>query len=541
MLRRAAARIYYYLLRTQLHRLVRYTTKVLAVFPSLRVPLATYGLRGHKALFPPPRDHFFKEYSTGRYQDSHVALIQMPGWGIDTPPLAAASLSAYLRGQGYKVMPVDANAELHHLNREKHGRGWRVDVTDFWNDPPAVEGFIRDNRSILDRYTGAIIASGAKVIGFTVYDSSYLMSLYLAREIKSRAKDRVIVFGGPQASGFMAGGRILEDNPEVDFVVEGEGEETLLEIVEKVISSGGPGVCAGARCRSGAGIVAGPRREPIADLDALPFPDFSDFDLRLYRHSFRLPIASSRGCVNRCIYCNERPFWGRYRSKSGESIFGEVKSQLEKYPGVFFFDFHDSLVNGDISALEKFCDLVIRGKVRIIWIGQAIVRKEMNYELYKKLRMSGCLGLAYGLETASSALAGKIGKTFSRGADIDGMLADSTKAGVGCALNFMFGLPGETDEDAGMNIDLINRNAGKIAALNPSPSFCAICPGTPACEDPGKYGIDLAKGPIHWESADGSNNYSKRRERFERFIAAARGLGIPSVSSLKTGPDKEKE
>lgn len=534
MLRRTAERIYYYLLRTQLHRLVWYTTKVLTVFPPLRVYLAIYGLRGHKALFPPPREHFFKEYSTGRYQDSRVALIQMPGWGIDTPPLSTASLSAYLRKQGYKVMPVDANIELYHLNRERYERGWRVDVADFWNDPAAVEGFIRDNRSVLDRYTGAIIASGAKVIGFTVYDSSYLMSLYLAREIKSRAKDRVIVFGGPQASVLMAGGRILEDNPEVDFVAEGEGEETLLEIVKKVLGSGGPGACAGARGRNGAGIAAGPGRKPIADLDALPFPDFSDFDFRLYRHSFRIPIASSRGCVNRCIYCNERPFWGRYRSKSGEHIFEEVKSQLGKYPGVFFFDFQDSLVNGDMRVLEKFCDLIILEKVRIVWIGQAIVRKEMNYELYKKLRRSGCLGLAYGLETASPALAWKIGKTFSKGTDTDRLLADSKKAGVGCALNFMFGLPGETDEDAGMNIDFIKRNAGRIAAVNPSPSFCAICPGTPAYEDPGKYGIDLAKGAVHWESADGSNTYSKRREKFKRFTDAARGLGIPSVSSLKT-------
>lgn len=477
------------------------------------------------------QNHFFKDFLTGKYQDSHIVLIQAPGWGVSTPPFAIASLSAYLRSYDFKVMPVDINIEMYQRNKEKYRDGWLVDVTNFWTNPSRVENFIYDNKKILDRYTEAIIQSKAKVIGFTIYESSYLVSCCLAKKIKSKAKDRVIIFGGPGASEFMLGKSILRDNPDVDFVVEGEGEEALLEIVQKFFSHSEITECAGARYRRNAEVVIGPQREPIKSLDALPFPDFSDFYFSLYKEPFKIPISSSRGCINQCIYCNERAFWKQYRSRSAESMFAEIEHQLRKYPGIFFFDFQDSLVNGNIRALERLCGLIIDRGIRIQWAGQAIIRKEMRYELFVKLKKSGCVNLAYGLETVSASLLEKAGKVFSKGVNINQMLTDSQRAGLDCTLNFMFGLPGETDEEAGANIDFVRKNADKIATVNPSPGFCLIGSGTLAYAEPAKYGIDLSKGSSYWESIDGSNNFLKRLERFEKFVAVVHELGMRSVYS----------
>jgi radical SAM superfamily enzyme YgiQ (UPF0313 family) len=289
--------------------------------------------------------------------------------------------------------------------------------------------------------------------------------------------------------------------------------------------------CAGTLYRRNGSIISGPERELIRNIDSLPFPDFSDFDFFKYDASFKIPISSSRGCVNRCIYCNELPYWKKYRARSGESMFAEAKYQLERYPHVYFFDFQDSLVNGDIRALESFCDLILSNNVKIKWSGQAIIRKEMTYGLFTKLKKSGCVSLAYGLETTSMALMERIGKVFSKDVNIDQLIDDSYRAGVSCVLNFMFGLPGETDEDALINIEFIKRNSKKITAVNPSPGFCAICPGTIAYKNPGKYNLDISKGYDYWESKDGANNYITRIERFEHFIANVHRLGIPSVYS----------
>lgn len=523
--------MFYKLLRLATDKMVFYIIKLLFFFPSLKRLVYPYREIGFKILYPERRNNFFKVFSKGKYRDSQVALIQAPGWGVVTLPLAIASLTAYIRRHNFRVMPVDINVELYRMNEDRYKEGWFVgdDICKFWNNPTTVERFINENKQVLDRYVECILQGGGKVIGFSIYNSSLSMSLYLAKEIKSIAKDRIIVFGGPHASVFMAGNSIIENHPEVDFVVEGEGEETLLEIVQKVLSGVEITECPGAMFRQNGKIVVGPRRELIKNLDSLPFPDFSDFNFYLYREPFRIPISSSRGCVNRCIFCNERPYWRIYRSRSGESMFEEVKYQLTKYLGVFFLAFQDSLVNGNIKALEKFCDLIISSGIQVQWAGQAIIRKEMTYELLTKLKKSGCVSLAYGLETTSASTLEKIGKVFSKGIDIDRFMKDSQKAGVGANLNFMFGLPGETDEEAEENILFLKRNAKLIDTVNPSPGFCSITPGTLAYKNPEKYGIDISNGSDYWVSADGTNTYLKRLERFERFIATAHELGVPCV------------
>lgn len=498
-------------------------------FPLLRDFLAPYREAVFKFMYSEGGKDFFNDFKAGKYLNSHVALIQAPGWGVNTPPCSIASLSAYLRKYNCRVMPIDINVEMFNRNKKRYPEGWKIDVSNFWNNPSRVQEFINSNKADLDKFADAVVKSGAKIAGFTIYDSSYRVSCYLAKEIKARCKDILIVFGGPHASDYMAGKTILLNNPEADIVVEGEGEETLLEITRKVLSGSKIIECAGARYRVDGKVVKGSKRELIKSLDSLPFPDYSDFKFSLYTEPFKTPISSSRGCINRCIYCNEKPFWERYRFRSGEVMFEEVKHQIKRHPWVFFLDFQDSLCNGNIKALGKFCDLIIAEGLQIQWAGQAIIRKEMDYELFVKIKKSGCVNLSFGLETASPRLFENIGKVMARGVDIDRFVADSKRAGVECGLNFMFGLPGETDADAEESINFVRRNATNISSVNPSPSFCGVCPGTLANETPEKYGIDLTQGPTYWESMDGTNNYLKRIERFEKFIAAVHELNIPCV------------
>ena len=115
-------------------------------------------------------------------------------------------------------------------------------------------------------------------------------------------------------------------------------------------------------------------------------------------------MMSSRGCPNRCIYCNEKTFWRRFRFRDADSIFNELIYQLKLYPHMQFIEFHDSVVNGNVKELERLCDLIIEHGIKIYWSGQAVIRKEMDFRLLKKLGKSGCICLAYGLETASTRL-----------------------------------------------------------------------------------------------------------------------------------------
>lgn len=473
-----------------------------------------------------------EKYSFDRFESqSHtgidVVLIQAPAWGVNTPPLATASLAAYLRENGFKVMTLDMNIELYQANKNKYTEAWRVEVGNFWTNPSVVDNFIGDNYETLERYVENIIRSNARIVGFTIYASSYLMSSYLAKKIKKRNSCVLTVFGGPQVSRNMAGLEVISSDQNADCVVDGEGEETLLEIARRIKSGEPIEGCPGTLYRKGGEVIDGGERELIKNLDSLPFPDFSDFDFSMYREPFQIPIASSRGCINRCIYCDERTLWKRFRFRSGESLFMEIKRQLERHPHVFFFEFHDSLVNGNINELGKLCDAIIEKGIKIKWSAQAVIRKEMTYDYFMKLRKSGCVNLSYGLESVSSSLMTRIGKAFANGADVEKIIKDSYRAGVCSNLNFMFGLPGETDDEFNETLKFLIRNKKYITSVNPSQSFCVFSPGTKGYLNPMDYGIDLRKGSLYWESTDGKNNYMVRMERFERFVGLVHELGIP--------------
>jgi len=349
----------------------------------------------------------------------------------------------------------------------------------------------------------------------------------------------IIVFGGPHVSRFQAGFSVAKEEC-VDVVVQGEGELTLIDIIERVKAGKSVTDCPGTLSRKDGAVIDNKDRELIKNLDVLPFADFSDFDLKNYRDSFKMPLMSSRGCVNRCIFCNERPYWRTYRSFTAERLFKEVAYQLKLYPGIDYIDFQDSLINGNIKELERFADLIIDNKVTIRWSGQAVIRKEMTFDLLAKLKRAGCIALAYGLETASTKLMLKIGKVASMNSDPEQIVRDGARAEVMSTLNFMFGLPGETEDDFQDTVDFFKRNSSFISAVNPSPCFCYFANGTLGFENPSAYGLDFSHGQLYWETVNGDNNYRIRMRRFEAFCRLVKELKIYTTYPSDVLLDKER-
>jgi radical SAM superfamily enzyme YgiQ (UPF0313 family) len=85
-------------------------------------------------------------------------------------------------------------------------------------------------------------------------------------------------------------------------------------------------------------------RRELSVLEDLPILGFDDFDMTLYSEEI-LPIMMSRGCVALCTFCDEPSYWGRFRFRSPEHIFRELKTNSTKY-GINFFQSMDSLLNG---------------------------------------------------------------------------------------------------------------------------------------------------------------------------------------------------
>ncbi len=470
-----------------------------------------------------------------------VALIQCPGWGRDCPPYTLALLAAILRRENQEVFCFDLNNTLYCSGADEYKKFWGdKDLYTFWSSKDLMAKFIEDNQKMIDFQVERILDTGAGVIGFTVHFSSLLASLEVARRIKAKDKKRIIVFGGPDCCRQLRGIQLIEDEA-VDIVNVGEGDLSFPRLIRQIEDEGKASFVRGTLIKKNGAVIDCGDIEVVDDLDNLPFPDYSDFsdDISsgLYRQPERLEILDSRSCPTRCHFCSEWSYWKRYRCMSGERIFREITYQMQRYPGVNYFYFIGSLLNGDIQALSDFCDLVIKNGLKIRWLGQPVIRKEMTREFLQKMRKAGCEWLGYGIESGSERIVNKINKRVSIKL-AEQVLHDTHEAGIIVQANFMFGIPTETEEDFKETINFLRRNRDSLDSVLASQSFCVIDQGTYLYEHPEEFGIIDREHPLYWEAKAG-NTYAQRFRRYEEFCQIALSLGIPETSGvLRVKPDK---
>ncbi len=472
-----------------------------------------------------------------------VALVQCPGWGRDCPPYTMALLAAILRRENHEVFCFDINNALYCSGLEEYRKFWDdKDLYTFWSTEDLINKFVQDNQKMIEFQVEQILRSDARIIGFTVHFSSLLVSLIVARMIKKQDRRRIVVFGGPDCYRQLRGIDLIKEDA-VDIVNVGEGDKTILELVKSLRDTDKIKFLKGVLVKGDNGFIDCGDIEVVEDINKLPFPDYSDFNedilSGLYRQPERLEILDSRGCITRCHFCSEWQFWKRFRSMSGERIFAEVLFQIKKYPRVDYFYFIGSLLNGDIKALSKFCDLVIQNKLKIRWLGQPIVRKEMTKEFLQKMKMAGCQWLGYGIESGSQRIVDRMNKRFSIKL-AERVLRDTHEVGIQVQANFMFGIPTETEEDFKQTLDFLKRNRDSIDSVLASQSFCVIDKDTYLYNHPQEFGIIDREHHLYW-SAEGGNNYPERFRRYEEFCNLALSLGLPETSGvLRVKPDKWK-
>lgn len=453
-----------------------------------------------------------------------ISLVLLPSWGTTDIPLTLSTLSSYLRANGIIVKVFDFNIELYHLLSE-YRKYWDLSHgLDSWQKEDFISNFWKDNFRVLDSLMDDVIQSNPSYVSFSVFISNHLISERFAKILKIKCPEIKIVFGGPEIAYIENLPEYGEKHPYVDYFVKGEGEEVLLKISQGVENERIIRV-----------------QKVISDLDNLPFQDFSDFDFEAYHDIYAFPMYSSRGCPNSCIYCTERNFMGRFRTRSAERLFEDVKIQKEKYPFLKMFRLHESTSNGNVKQLEKFCDIMIEADLGLNWaINGAVMRKEMDSHLCKKLHRAGCIMINYGLETPSNKVLENIGKKLSKNTDFDKVVKDTYEAGIQVALNIMFGLPGETEENFQMQLDFLQRNHKYISIIAPSLWFCYFPKGSEGFENPGKYGINLKYGSLYWSTEDGKNDYLVRLNRFIRYTDLMQELGVQCVFGYPVLPNRRE-
>jgi len=250
----------------------------------------------------------------------------------------------------------------------------------------------------------------------------------------------------------------MDENPGLDIGVIGEGETTLLEIVECLERGAPASEIAGTLVRREGRIVSNPPRQALASLDELPFPARHLLkDLRLYSHTpfrgakFTTTMITSRGCPLHCGYCDQSVFGREWRPHSPEYVVSEMAHLKERY-GVDFVSFEDDNFLLSKKRTAEICERMIGRGLDLSWscLGHA---SEVDESVLPLMKKAGCKNVYVGVESGSPRMLALIDKRFGIEATRRG-IEKIKKFGIHVTGSFILGLPTETEDEIDRTIDL---------------------------------------------------------------------------------------
>lgn len=282
-----------------------------------------------------------------------------------------------------------------------------------------------------------------------------------------------------------------------DIAVIGEGENTFIEILNRVISGDGFTGIKGIAHRNGDRIIREEDRPPLANLDKAEFPLWEVLDVESYINSAKklkshcffddisklrsFPIITTKGCPFRCTFCTNNQYWryNPYRRHSVEYVISMIKSLQNKFQ-VNYFRFADELSFDNPGELELLANAVIREKIDAFF--ELTIRvglfKKSDEALAKKLRKCGFVMMYYSLESANT----QILKAMNKRIDVEQFYEQKAvldKAGIMTGTNLVIGFPQETEQSMAESFQVCYDN-------DIIPSVCFLLPA------PGSYMYDYA-------------------------------------------------
>jgi anaerobic magnesium-protoporphyrin IX monomethyl ester cyclase len=295
-----------------------------------------------------------------------------------------------------------------------------------------------------------------------------LKTLELAKELNPAT---VTILGGVHPS-FMY--REVLESPAVDFVVVGEGEATLRELLQVLQAGGDPGSVPGVACRRGGIALCTPGRPLIQDLDGLPAAwdllDWEDYRYQVLPGSRMASVSTSRGCEHDCSFCSQGAFWGNcWRGRDPGRVAQEIAQLHEKY-GVSVIQIVDEHPTRDAARWEALLDLLIARKLPVSFLMETraadLIR---DRDLIGKYRQAGVIHVAIGGESQDQERLHylKKGMAPEEAGEALRLLRDN---GIVSEISFLLGFPDDTPQSVADTLKYAR-------ALNPdNANFLAITP-----------------------------------------------------------------
>lgn len=324
-------------------------------------------------------------------------------------------------------------------------RGYRVKIIDQRLDR-------RWREHLLDELRG-----GPLCVGTTAMTGPQIRGALEASEVVKENSDVPVVWGGIHAS--LLPEQTLHD-PRVDFVVKGEGEETLLELAQALGNGKRLDGIRGLWWKDPEGRIHANPERPFLDMDALPDPPFHLVNPRnympLYMGLRTLYLQSSRGCPYPCTYCYNTVYNNRqWRMRSAERTVALLRKVRDLGAENVWFVDDEVIINR--KRLEEICRGILRENIDIHWEVQGIRVNNalrMDDAMLRLVERSGCVRLIFGVESASE----RILRMVKRNIPLDQVRAINRRlreTSIIAHFNFMCGFPEETPDDLKQTVEFI--------------------------------------------------------------------------------------
>lgn len=471
-----------------------------------------------------------------------ILLINAPLTITEVPFMAGAVLKAIANKAGYSCSTVDLNRLT--LKWMQYQRQHRVNsraadlVNVFISWGATVDSTLLNNcQKEIDQWLSLCVSLvqqfNPKILGISVFtDNSRLATKLIAEQIKKHCPDIKILLGGQGiakgtrygvSDSVSFGEKLLRDGL-VDHYIQGDAENSFYEFLKNNLTFSGINSDDWQQLNN-------------ASLSVVPYPDYSDYDWKLYSNRV-IGITGSRGCVRECKFCDFIVSHSKFAWRGAENIFEEMLHQ-KNFHNISSFHFSDSLINGNMKEFKKLMELMSsynnqHPTDKLNWASFFIFRPKIQFkeELWKLVAESGCNILSVGVETFSDRVREHMGKGFNND-DLEFNFNMAAKYNIKLLMMMVFGYVTETEEDFEENLTWLTENQhhkreGFIFWIS---TAMVLLPGSWIDRHKDSLNVILLNSQNRetWINTETGSTHAVRTQRRNRFIKHARSLNFAVI------------
>ena len=287
---------------------------------------------------------------------------------------------------------------------------------------------------------------------------------------------------------YIIGGHASSPDPEyflkktkADAVVMGEGEGTIVELIESLANKRSFSNVKGIAFRDEDDVKINEDRPLIGEIDTIPFPAYNLFPMYYYRllrmpnakkTDFVLPVLSGRGCTFKCTFCYRMDVG--FRKRSNENIIEEIELLKNKY-GITYVCFSDELLMSSKERTISLCEAFLKANLNISWNCNG----RLNYakhDVLKIMKRAGCVNINYGIEAMDDIVLKNMNKGLTIKQIIEGV-ENTIAAGISPGLNMLFGNIGDNKETLNKAVEFLLKydDGAQLRTIKPVTPY----PGSP--------------------------------------------------------------